>query len=122
MRRAVYCAIIIYFLRKVMRRLLPVDSSAPWMVLWLLRYDDEPGPRDRYISVYEGPSALAAEWARSTMIRQDWARDCIVLCRKGQQRNIRILDLEDDFYEVYDLMDDTCADELADIHRRAMEL
>ena len=105
-----------------MRRLLPVDSNAPWMVLWLLRYDDEPGPRDRYIRVYEGPSALAAEWARSTMIRQDWARDCIVLCRKGQQRNIRILDLQEDFSEIYDLMDSECADELVDIYEDARNM
>jgi hypothetical protein len=56
------------------------------------------------------------------MIRQEWAKDCILLCRKGQEREIRQLDIEADFSEIYDIMDDTCAEELADIHRRAMEL
>lgn len=122
MKNAMYFAIFLYFLRKMFRRLLPVDSGAPWMVLWLLRYDDDPGPRDRYVKVYEGHSMLAACWTRDTMIRQEWVKDCILLCRKGQERDIRQLDIENDFSEIYDIMDDTCVEELADIHRRAMEL
>ena len=122
MKNAIYFAIFLYFLRKVCRRVLPVDSGAPWMVLWLLRYDDDPGPLDRYVRVYEGHSMLAACWARDTMIRQDWAKDFILLCRKGQERDIRQLDIEEDLTEICDLMDDTCAEELADIHRRAMKL
>ena len=58
---------------------------------------------------------LAACWARDTMIRQDWAKDFILLCRKGQERDIRQLDIEEDLTEICDLMDDTCAEELADI-------
>ena len=122
MKNAIYFAIFLYFLRKVFRRVLPVASGAPWMVLWLLRYDDDPSDRDRYVTIYEGHSMMAACWTRDTMIKQDWAKDCILLCRKGQERDIRKLDLEEDFSEIYDLMDDTCADELTDIHRRAMEL
>lgn len=122
LKNAIYFAIFLYFLRKVCRRVLPVASGAPWMVLWLMRYDDDNGPRDRYVKVYEGHSMLAACWARDAMIRQEWVKDFILLCRKGQERDIRQLDIEDDFSEISDLMDSECAEELADIHRRAMEL
>jgi len=123
MKNAVYFAIFLYFLRKVMWRLLPVASGTPWVVLWLLRYEDEPGStRDRYVRVYEGHSAVAAGWARDTMILNDWNREFIVLCRKGQQRDIRILDLQDDFSEIYDLMDEFSADELRDIAQKARSI
>ena len=119
MKKAVYIAIIIYFLRKVMRRLLPVDSGAPWEVLWLLNDTGNPGPNDSYIRVYEGPSPIVAWWVKEKMIRQDWNAEYIFVLRKGQERDIRILDMEEDFNEIYDLMHSECAVELRDIAREA---
>ena len=119
MKYAVYISILLYFIRKMVCRLLPVDSGAPWEVLWLLNDTGTPSPKDRYIKVYEGTSPIVAWWAREKMVRQDWNPEYIFVLRKGQERDIRILDLEADFSEIYDLVSDECVDELRDIAREA---
>ena len=120
MRNAIYFAIFLYFLRKVFRRVLPVASGAPWMVLWLVNGADKPGPNYSYIRVYEGPSPIVARWVKEKMVRQDWNAEYIFVLRKGQERDIRILDMEEDFSDIYDLVDDECVDELREIAREAM--
>ena len=119
MKNAMYFAIFLYFLRKVFHRVLPVDTGATWEVLWLLLDDDTPTHRDRYIRIYNGPSPIIAWWVRERMLRHGWSADYVFVYRKGQERNIRILDLDEDFSEIYDLMDEDCADELREIAREA---
>lgn len=53
------------------------------------------------------------------MIRQDWTRDYIILLRKGQERDITMLDPVDDYWEIDHRMTDSCAAELMDIAQRA---